>query len=71
MSHAESAKWFRDVVPVMANLLLRLPSLLEAHYKNTDGNGERMEADKTGLRILESQEAGIVFLSQVCALGSI
>lgn len=71
MSRAEAAKWFREVVPVMANLLLRLPSLLEAHYKDADGNGGRMEGVKTGLRVLESQEAGIVFLSQVYALGLI
>ncbi|KAG5530345.1 hypothetical protein RHGRI_025324 [Rhododendron griersonianum] len=64
MSRAEAAKWFGEVVPVMANLLLRLPSLLEAHYKDADGNGGRMGGVKTGLRILESQEAGIVFLSQ-------
>lgn len=64
MSRAEAAKWFGEVVPVMANLLLRLPSLLEAHYKDADGNGGRIEGIKTGLRILESQEAGIVFLSQ-------
>lgn len=69
MSRAEAAKWFGEVVPVMANLLLRLPSLLEAHYKDADGNGGRMGGVKTGLRILESQEAGIVFLSQVYALG--
>ncbi|KAI8537138.1 hypothetical protein RHMOL_Rhmol09G0002400 [Rhododendron molle] len=64
MSRAEAAKWFGEVVPVMANLLLRLPSLLEAHYADADGNGGRMEGVKTRLRILESQEAGIVFLSQ-------
>ncbi|GMP78930.1 hypothetical protein CsSME_00034682 [Camellia sinensis var. sinensis] len=59
MSRAEAAKWFGEVVPAMANLLLRLPSLLESHYENADGNGGR-----TGLRILESQEQGIVFLCQ-------
>lgn len=59
MSRAEAAKWFGEVVPAMANLLLRLPSLLESHYENADGNGGR-----AGLRILESQEQGIVFLSQ-------
>ncbi|KAF7133044.1 hypothetical protein RHSIM_Rhsim09G0002600 [Rhododendron simsii] len=69
MSRAEAAKWFGEVVPVMANLLLRLPSLLEAHYKDADGNGGRMGGVKTGLRILESQKAGIVFLSQAPSSG--
>ncbi|KAH7833688.1 hypothetical protein Vadar_008765 [Vaccinium darrowii] len=36
MSHAEAAKWFAVIVPVMANLPLPLPSLLEAHYKDAD-----------------------------------
>ena len=66
MSRAEAAKWFGDVVPGLANLILRLPSLLESHYQNSDGSGGR-EGVKTGLRILESQEPGIVFLSQVYA----
>ncbi|PSS35766.1 Poly(ADP-ribose) glycohydrolase [Actinidia chinensis var. chinensis] len=60
---ADAAKWFGDVVPGLANLILRLPSLLEAHYQNSDGSGGR-EGVKTGLRVLESQEPGIVFLSQ-------
>ncbi|KAA8532188.1 hypothetical protein F0562_006670 [Nyssa sinensis] len=65
MSRAESAKWFREVVPALANLLLRFPSLLETHYQNADGliNGG-MDGVKTGLRLLESQERGIVVLSQ-------
>lgn len=53
----------------MGDLLLRLPSLLEAHYENADmvidGKGATV---RTGLRMLDSQEAGIVFLTQVCLL---
>ncbi|XP_047329793.1 poly(ADP-ribose) glycohydrolase 1-like isoform X2 [Impatiens glandulifera] len=52
----EAEKWMGQVIPAMADLLLRLPSLLEAHYRNTDV--------LTGLRLLESQNSGIVFLSQ-------
>uniref|UniRef100_A0A5B6ZCL6 poly(ADP-ribose) glycohydrolase n=1 Tax=Davidia involucrata TaxID=16924 RepID=A0A5B6ZCL6_DAVIN len=65
MSRAESAKWFGEVVPALANLLLRLPLLLETHYQNADEliNGGR-DGVKTGLRLLDSQEPGIVFLSQ-------
>ncbi|KAJ1391218.1 Pol [Sesbania bispinosa] len=65
MSGEERSKWFEEVVPALGNLLLRLPSLLEAHYENADmviDEGEGMV--KTGLRLLDSQEAGIVFLSQ-------
>jgi hypothetical protein len=62
ISRAEASKWFEEVVPALANLLLRLPSLLESHYQDADYlfNGVR-----TGLRLLGSQEAGIVFLGQV------
>ena len=53
----------------MGDLLLRLPSLLEVHYENADmiidGKGATV---RTGLRMLDSQEAGIVFLTQVCLL---
>lgn len=59
----EAAKWFKEVVPQLANLLLRLPSLLETHYENADDGVSK--GVKTGLRLLESQEPGIVFLSQV------
>ncbi|KAF3640379.1 Poly(ADP-ribose) glycohydrolase 1 [Capsicum annuum] len=58
----EAAKWFEEVVPQLANLLLRLPSLLETHYENADDGV--LKGVKTGLRLLESQEPGIVFLSQ-------
>lgn len=57
MSRAEAAKWFGDVVPELAKLLLRLPSLLESHYVNAQQG--------TALQLLESQDAGIVLLSQV------
>lgn len=59
----EAAKWFEEVVPKMADLLLRLPSLLETHYEKADGG--IVKGVNTGLRLLESQQPGIVFLSQV------
>lgn len=54
-------RWFEHVVPAMADLVLRLPSLLESHYGNCDGivNGV-----STGLRVLGPQQPGIVFLNQ-------
>ncbi|XAR64530.1 Poly(ADP-ribose) glycohydrolase [Bertholletia excelsa] len=67
ISRAESVKWFGEVVPALANLLLRLPALLEAHYICADSiliNNDGRRDVKTGLRILEPQEPGIVFLSQ-------
>ncbi|KAM7489325.1 hypothetical protein LguiB_026809 [Lonicera macranthoides] len=69
MSRADAAKWFGEVVPALSKLLFRLPSLLETHYRNAD-NGLFSstcwggEGIKTGLRLLESQEPGIVVLSQ-------
>ncbi|KAH8502212.1 hypothetical protein H0E87_013771 [Populus deltoides] len=61
ISREKAAKWFADVVPTLAKLLLRLPSLLESHYQNADNlrNGV-----KTGFRLLGPQEAGVVFLGQ-------
>jgi hypothetical protein len=57
------------VLPALGDLLLRLPSLLEAHYENadmvTDGEGATV---RTGLRMLDYQEAGAVFLTQVFLL---
>ncbi|OVA18990.1 Poly(ADP-ribose) glycohydrolase [Macleaya cordata] len=68
MSRVESRKWFGEVVPALATLLLQLPSLLEAHYRNADdilgGGKEGYPRVRTGLRLLGPQEAGIVFLSQ-------
>lgn len=61
----EAGKWFEETVPALARLLIRLPSLLEGHYRNADhifGKGCGIE---TGLRVLASQEIGIVVLSQV------
>uniref|UniRef100_A0A0A0LHP6 PARG helical domain-containing protein n=1 Tax=Cucumis sativus TaxID=3659 RepID=A0A0A0LHP6_CUCSA len=65
MSETESMQWFREVIPALGNLLLQFPSLLETHYRNTDqlaskGSGKA----KTGLRLLASQVAGTVYLSQ-------
>ena len=63
ISGDDSRVWFCEVVPFLAHLLLMLPSLLESHYRYSDtifclGNG--------GLRVLGSQESGIVLLSQAC-----
>ncbi|KAI4322041.1 hypothetical protein L6164_021766 [Bauhinia variegata] len=62
MTRVEAKKWFEEVIPALANLLLRFPSLLEAHYEQADKiiNGE----SRTGLRLLDSQQPGTVFLSQ-------
>ncbi|MED6146431.1 hypothetical protein PIB30_034452 [Stylosanthes scabra] len=59
LTREESRKWFEEGVPALGSLLLRLPSLLEAHYENAD-----QVFDGVGLRMLDSQEPGIVFLSQ-------
>lgn len=66
MTREESRKWFEEVVPALGSLLLRLPSLLEAHYENADKVLNVGAMIGTGLRMLDSQEAGIVFLSRVC-----
>ncbi|CAA2959138.1 poly(ADP-ribose) glycohydrolase 1-like [Olea europaea subsp. europaea] len=60
MSRDASEKWFGNVVPQLADLLLRLPELLESHYQNAAS----FNGTETGLRLLESQQQGIVFLSQ-------
>ncbi|XVE76664.1 hypothetical protein DITRI_Ditri12bG0192200 [Diplodiscus trichospermus] len=57
MSGPDSTKWFVDVIPNLANLLLRFPSLLDFHYQNT-------QTDGCGLRILGPQQPGLVLLSQ-------
>ena len=66
MSREESSKWFNEVVPALAKLLLKLPSLLELHYQNVNmdilGNGVMVT---TALRILEPQQPGVVCLSHV------
>ncbi|KAJ8774097.1 hypothetical protein K2173_009528 [Erythroxylum novogranatense] len=65
MSRAESAKWFGEVVPALANLLLRFPSLLEAHYQHADDLFHDAKIGRRlGLRLLPSQKAGMVLLSQ-------
>lgn len=66
MSREESKKWFEEVVPALADLLLRFPSLLQTHYQTADI--AHINGVKTGLRLLRSQEPGIVFLSQVSML---
>ncbi|RYQ99354.1 hypothetical protein Ahy_B07g087284 isoform A [Arachis hypogaea] len=64
MTREESRKWFEEVVPALGSLLLRLPSLLEAHYENADKVLNVGAMIGTGLRMLDSQEAGIVILSR-------
>ncbi|TVU44097.1 hypothetical protein EJB05_03529 [Eragrostis curvula] len=62
LSRAHAREWFAEVLPSLARLLLRLPALLEDHYaKVADG--------ASGLRILESQDAGIVLLGQELIAG--
>lgn len=65
ISREESTRWFGKVLPRLANLLLRFPSLLQSHYQNADNllDGGNCSI-KTGLRLLGPQEPGIVFLSQ-------
>ncbi|GAB2217942.1 hypothetical protein Droror1_Dr00001156 [Drosera rotundifolia] len=55
LTREEAGRWFGVVVPEMARLLLRLPEVLERHYRDADG---------TGLRLLESQRPGMVIMSQ-------
>ncbi|OMO87442.1 Poly(ADP-ribose) glycohydrolase [Corchorus olitorius] len=57
ISGADSTKWFAEVIPQLAPLLLRLPSLLDVHYQNTQAYGYF-------LRILGPQQPGMVLLSQ-------
>ncbi|MCL7035182.1 hypothetical protein MKW94_024528 [Papaver nudicaule] len=68
MSPVESRKWFREIFPALATLMLKLPSLLEAHYRDADeihrGAKEGYPKIRTGLRMLNPQESGTVFLSQ-------
>lgn len=61
MSRMDSRVWFNMVVPKLASLLLQLPSLLEAHYQDSDA---KFGEGKAGIRLMDQQEAGIVFLSQ-------
>lgn len=58
----DAKRWFDEIIPALARLLLQLPSLLETHFRSADGVVGGVE---TGLRLLEPQQAGIVFLSQV------
>ncbi|KAK8649510.1 hypothetical protein V6N13_130238 [Hibiscus sabdariffa] len=57
MSRADSTNWFAQDIPKLANLLLRLPFLVDVHYQNAQTYGY-------GLRILGQQESGVVLLSQ-------
>ncbi|KAF0912485.1 hypothetical protein E2562_014082 [Oryza meyeriana var. granulata] len=60
LSRAQARDWFDHVLPSLAHLLLRLPTLLEDHYHSA-GDQAR------GLRLLGSQDAGLVLLSQELA----
>lgn len=60
-------QWFGEVIPVLGNLLLRLPSLVETHYETADQLANKRNGKlETGLRLLASQISGTVYLSQVC-----
>ncbi|KAE8686716.1 Poly(ADP-ribose) glycohydrolase 1 [Hibiscus syriacus] len=61
ISRADSTNWFKDDIPKLADLLLRLPFLIDLHYQNTRPYGY-------GLRILGPQQPGVVLLSQVICL---
>lgn len=66
MSREDAEKWFKEVIPFLANLLLRLPKLLEDHWKHAHGySRSRRGRVKTSLRILYRQQAGIVILGRV------
>lgn len=60
MPRADSVRWFDEVLPKMALLLLNLPSLLETHYRQQPP----LDATTTCLRLLDSQHPGLVLLSQ-------
>ena len=62
MSRDDAKAWFDEVIPNLASLLLRLPSLLEAHYHKSN---ELSGNDKCELRILGSQDAGILIINRV------
>ncbi|KAK9106128.1 hypothetical protein Scep_022972 [Stephania cephalantha] len=64
MSRVDAVEWFGKVVPALARLLLKLPSLMEEHYREAESVGLGVSRGGTGLRVLRSQEAGIVFLRQ-------
>lgn len=57
---ADADRWFNDILPKMADLLLKLPFLLETHYQNPP----TVNGVESCLRLLEQQHAGIVILSQ-------
>ncbi|KAJ4749050.1 hypothetical protein LUZ62_083455 [Rhynchospora pubera] len=61
MSRMDARVWFNEVVPALANLLLKLPSLLDCHYLKSD---QLSGHSFSGLRIMNSQHPGIVFLTQ-------
>ncbi|KAK3444344.1 hypothetical protein EUGRSUZ_A00416 [Eucalyptus grandis] len=65
MPREDAEKWFGEVIPFLANLLLRLPELLEYHWRHARGySRSRKGRVEAGLRILDRQQAGIVILSR-------
>ncbi|CAA0833933.1 Probable poly(ADP-ribose) glycohydrolase 2 [Striga hermonthica] len=60
MNKGEAEKWFGEVIPRLADLVLRLPSLLKSHYQNA----AVFNGMETGLRLLEAQRPGAVILSK-------
>ncbi|KAK9091676.1 hypothetical protein Sjap_024853 [Stephania japonica] len=71
MSRVDAVEWFGEVVPALARLLLKLPSLVEEHYREAESVELGVHRGGTGLRVLRSQKAGIVFLRQVSHSGLI
>ncbi|XP_027167124.1 poly(ADP-ribose) glycohydrolase 1-like [Coffea eugenioides] len=64
MPRADSVRWFEEVLPKMALLLLNLPSLLETHYRRHQQQQQPLDSNTTCLRLLDSQQPGLVLLSQ-------
>ncbi|XP_024312390.1 poly(ADP-ribose) glycohydrolase 1 isoform X3 [Brachypodium distachyon] len=64
LSRVHARGWFSDVLPRLARLLLRLPALLESHYGSASASGG---GRALGLRLLGSQDAGLVLLGQELA----
>uniref|UniRef100_A0A0D9W196 poly(ADP-ribose) glycohydrolase n=1 Tax=Leersia perrieri TaxID=77586 RepID=A0A0D9W196_9ORYZ len=62
LSRAQARDWFDHILPSLARLLLRLPTLLEDHYRSGG-----YQEESRGLRILGSQDGGIVLVSQELA----
>eukprot|EP00249_Psilotum_nudum_P021508 c28133_g2_i1 orf=224-2122(+) len=71
MTRADAQEFYESVLPAMANLVLRLPLLLESHMKQTERsfcqencNYDKLMNNSVNLRVLYSQQAGLVVLDQ-------